>query len=80
MNLTAPRQWFPGTQPRATHPALEQAGLAGLAIYALMLTVSKDLCYVGEWLMLLALAASWPLARDRLLRDGIFRLFLVWSA
>ena len=80
MNLTAPRQWFPGTQTRATHPALEQAGLAGLAIYALMLTVSKDLCYVGEWLMLLALAASWPLARDRLLRDGIFRLFLVWSA
>ena len=80
MNLTPPRQWFPSAQPRAAHPALEQAGLVGLAIYALMLTVSKDLCYVGEWLMLLALAASWPLARDRLLRDGIFRLFLVWSA
>lgn len=73
------RTWFPNTRPRATSAFLEQAGLAGLILYAAMLTLHKDLCYVGEWLMLLALAASWTMARERLLRDGIFRLGLIWA-
>ncbi|MES1992954.1 MAG: O-antigen ligase family protein [Pseudomonadota bacterium] len=86
MNLTAPRQWFPSAQPRAVHPALEQVGLAGLALYAAMLTLDKNapyvgnLCLLGEWLMLLVLVVSWRVAGDRLLQDGIFRLLLLWAA
>jgi O-antigen ligase len=80
MTSTDPRLWFPGSSRRAANPFLEKAGLAGLALYAAMLTIHKDLCYAGEWLMLLALAGSWSIARDRLVKDAVFRLGLVWTA
>ena len=86
MNLNAPRQWFPSDQQRAVHPALAQMGLAGLALYAAMITLDKNapllgnLCLLGEWLMLLALLISWPQAKARLPQDGMFRLLLLWAA
>lgn len=80
MTSIDPRLWFPGSRRRTANPFLERAGLAGLALYAAMLTLNKDLCYVGEWLMLLALAGSWSLARDRIFKDTVFRLGLVWMA
>jgi len=80
MTSIDPRLWFPGSLRRAANPFLERAGLAGLALYAAMLTLNKDLCYAGEWLMLLALAGSWSLARDRIFKDTVFRLGLVWMA
>ncbi|MFP4194147.1 MAG: hypothetical protein ACLFRO_04320, partial [Desulfobacterales bacterium] len=46
--------------PRSWNVYLEALGIAGLCIYAFAFPFSKDICYIGEWVMVGAFSLSVP--------------------
>lgn len=56
---------------------LETMGLLGLVIYAFAFPFSKDLCYVGEWMMLGAFLISLPRIWPVMKKDPVWTAFVV---
>lgn len=59
---------------------LETLGLVGLCLYAFAFPFSKDICYIGEWMMvgafILSLPHLWPVMKS----DPLWKAFLLLSA
>jgi len=72
-------QLFPSISSveRSQNKYLEAIGLSGLCLYAFAFPFSKDICYIGEWLMvgafLFSLPRIWPIMK----KDPVWIAFLV---
>lgn len=62
---------------RSWNQYLEAVGLAGLCIYVFAFPFSKDICYIGEWMMVGAFIISVPHFWPRMKHDPVFIGFLV---
>lgn len=58
--------------PRSQSKYLENIGLVGICLYSLGYLIAKDICYVGEWMMIGAFILSLPRIWRYLTRDPLF--------
>ncbi|WP_054030845.1 O-antigen ligase family protein [Desulfatitalea tepidiphila] len=87
-NIQELHQFLPSINgaSRSKNHFCETMGLLGVAIYAFSFPFSKDLCYVGEWLMLgafvLSLPHIWPIMKNDPLWIAFvaFLIFMLFKA
>lgn len=65
---------------RANNRLLEAFGLIGLCLYAFAFPFSKDICYIGEWMMVGAFILSLPHVWPVMKKDPLWKAFVVLSA
>lgn len=66
--------------PRSQSKYLEIIGLVGICLYSLGYLVAKDICYVGEWMMIGAFILSLPGIWKYLKRDPLFVFCILLAA
>jgi O-antigen ligase len=66
--------------PRSQSKHLEIIGLVGICLYSVGYLVAKDICYVGEWMMVGAFLMSLPKIWRYLKRDPLFVFCILLAA